>query len=149
MLVLIDTTMKTKSFIASCLLPLALLVGCTTSQIQSQLPRIQTAAKLAAYVGTTEYLRVHPEQRPAFVLAEQALTQIETSPTVDLPTLLAVVNSLPVKELKSDRAQMIITSATLLLSDYAGSLPLEQLNSLKPVATSIREGIELALGPTK
>lgn len=120
--------------------------GCQTAAIsQASIARIQTAAKLAAYVGTTEYLRVHPEQRAGFVLARDLLGQIETSPTVDLPTLLAVVNKLPVKELKTERAQLIVSSATLLLSDYAGQLPLEKLNELKPVAASIREGIELAL----
>jgi len=50
-----------------------------------------------------------------------------------------------VKELKSDRARIYVTAATLLISDYAGTVPLEQIAELKPVATAIREGIELAL----
>ncbi len=137
--------MKTKSILLASVLALSALTftGCQTTAPVAQ--RIQTAAKLAAYVGTKEYLRVHPEQRAGFVLARDLLVQIETSPTVDLPTLLAVVNKLPVKELKTERAQLIVSSATLLLSDYAGQLPLEKLNELKPVAASIREGIELAL----
>ncbi len=119
--------------------------GCQTAGNRDTAARVQTAAKLAAYVGTTEYLRARPETRPGFVLAVEALKQIETAETVDLPTLLAVVNKLPVKNLHSDRAQMIVTTATILLSDFAGALPLEKLNELKPVATSIREGVELAL----
>ena len=130
--------------IAAFLIGVALtFTGCQTSAPTQQ--RVQTAAKLAAYIGTTEYLRVQPDKRPGFVLAVEALKQIESAPTVDLPTLLAVVNKLPTKELRSARAQMFITSATILLSDYGGQLPLDKLNELKPVAISIREGIELGL----
>lgn len=120
-----------------------LSTGCQTTASRSE--RVQTAAKLAAYVGTTEYLRARPETRPGFILAVEALKQIESAETVDLVTLLAVVNKLPTKELRSDRAQMLITSATILLSDFAGALPLERIGELKPVATSIREGVELGL----
>jgi hypothetical protein len=120
--------------------------GCKTSNsVAAQLPRVQTAAKIAAYVGTKEYLLAHPETRPAFVLAADALARLETAPTIGLIDLLEIVNQLPTKELRSERTQMIITSATILLADFAGALPLEQLDELKPVATSIREGIVMAL----
>lgn len=118
--------------------------GCATNQADGQ--RVQTAAKLAAYVGTAEYLRGHPETRPAFVLAAQQLAVLESQEHIDLATLMAVVNQLPVKELKSERATLIVTAATILLSDYAGSLPVEQLDELKPLAKAIREGINLGLG---
>ncbi len=140
--------MKSKFALALLALSLALLPGCSSMQPSTQ-KRVETATKLAAYIGTTEYLRVHPEQRPGFELAVEALSQIETAPTVDLTALLAVVNRLPVKELKSDRSQMFITSAAILLTDYGEALPLERLNELRPVAVSIREGIQLALQPAR
>ena len=117
--------------------------GCTTHPPAAS--RAQSAARLAAYVGTADYLFTHPEARPAFVAASVALRQIETAESLDLPALLVVVQKLPVQELKSDRAILIVTAATLLLADYTGALPVEQWNDLRPLARAIREGIELGL----
>jgi len=64
---------------------------------------------------------------------------------VDLATLLAIVNQLPVKELKSSTAKIIITSATILLEDYAGSLPADRLAELRPLVSAIRQGLDLGL----
>lgn len=130
--------------IASILIALCLFTGCATNRTQNQ--RVASAAKVAAYVGTYEFLRDNPGARPHFVVARDALLTIEQSDHVDLATLLAIINQLPVKELRSDRAVLIITSATILLSDYAGALPVEQLDELKPIAKAIREGIDLGLG---
>ena len=119
--------------------------GCkTTNQTTQQ--RVITAAKLAAYVGTAEYVLQHPDSKPKFVLAANQLTVIAAQDHVDLVALLAIVNQLPVKELKSDQARIIITVSTLLLSDYAGSLPVDKLDNLKPVAKAIADGINLGLG---
>ena len=118
--------------------------GCATVSPTTK-ARVETAAKAAAYLGSSEYLRSHPETRPAFELARNQLAALETAETVDLVTLLSIVRQLPVKELKTERATMIVTAATILLSDYAGSLPVEKLNELKPLAGSIRQGLDLAL----
>jgi hypothetical protein len=117
--------------------------GCTTHPPAAQ--RAQSAARLAAYVGTADFLITHPEARPRFESAIAALRRIETSENVDLPTLLTVVQQLPVHELKSDRTLLIVSAATLLLADYTGALPVEQWNDLRPLARAIREGIELGL----
>lgn len=110
--------------------------------------RAATAAKVAAYVGCYEHLQQHPEAREAWVAARDALFQLEAAETVDLVTLVAVLNHLPVKELKSPRAQMVVTAATLLLTDYLGTIPADQLDKLKPIARAIKEGVDLGLGPT-
>jgi hypothetical protein len=121
--------------------------GCATFGDPGTSQRLASAAKVAAYVGTVEYLRAHPETRPAFELARDTLKTIEASEHVDLATLLAVVNQLPIKELKSERATLIVTSATILITDFAGTLPVDRLDELKPVASAIRQGIDLGLGP--
>jgi hypothetical protein len=132
-----------------CLLASALcllLPGCSTiSGGAPDLARVKTSAKLAAYIGSSEYMRANPVSRPGFALAVEALKEIEAAPTVDLTTLLAVVNRLPTKDIRSERVQMLITSTTILLSDFGGTLPLERMAELRPVATAIREGVELAL----
>lgn len=118
--------------------------GCSTVQPETR-ARIESAAKLTAYIGSSEYLRAHPETRPAFVLARDELTRLSTAEQLDFPTLLAVVDRLPVKELKSERTQLIVTSATLLLSDYAGALPVERLKELQPLAAALAAGLDLGL----
>jgi hypothetical protein len=119
--------------------------GCKTLDQPDTLARVQTAAKIAAFVGSSEYLHAHPEHREGFELARAELLEFEAHDVIDFATLLAIVQRLPVKELKGDRAQMIVTVATIAISDWGGALPVEQLANLKPVARSIREGIELAL----
>lgn len=123
----------------------SLMVGCSTmTPTQSQ--RVQTAAKVAAYVGSAEYLRANPETRPAFVLAKTELIKLSQAENLDWVTLLAVVNRLPIKQLENERAKMIVTVATITLSDYAGQLPLDRLKELQPLAGALAEGLTLALG---
>lgn len=127
---------------------LAIVTGCqTTGGTDQTQQRIITASKLAAYLGASEYLRSHPETRPAFEIARDQLRVISTAETLDLTTFLAIVNSLPVKNIDNPRVTMAITAATILLSDYAGSLPVDKLENLKPAAASIADGLDLALGP--
>lgn len=122
------------------------LTGCAVFKENPQLAqRVQTAAKLAAYVGGSEYLRAHPETRPAFEIARAELARLETADAIDLATLFDIINRLPVKNLQSDRAQMLVAAGTILLSDYAGALPVDRLKELQPMAKAIREGLDLAL----
>jgi len=97
-------------------------------------------------VGATEYMRIHPETRPAFTLAKKELLTLSQAENLDWVTLLAVVNRLPVKQLENERAKMLITVATITLSDYAGALPLDRLKELQPLAGALAEGLTLALG---
>lgn len=140
--------MKTKivSFIASLVLVILTFTGCATLfGDTATLQRVTTAAKVAANTGTFLYLQKHPEQRPAFVAARDQLIQIETSEHVDMALLLSIVQRLPVDKLDSPTAQILISNASILITDFAGNLPVEKLDDLKPVAKAIREGIDLAL----
>lgn len=137
--------MKAIKLILSIACIATLLVGCSTPSGVNEAKRLETSAKVAAYVGSAEYLKIHPDKKDAFVSASRSLLAVEQSETVDVATLLAIVNKLPLKELKSEHAVIAITAATIMLTDYAGSLQLDQLNSLKPVVKAIREGIDLAL----
>jgi len=120
------------------------LSGCATSPVS----RATTGAKLAAYIGTTEYQRAHPETRPAFVIAAEELRDIEQAETIDFVTVLAIVQRLPVDRLRSPRAQLIITATSIILADVGGQVPLDHVESLRPVVKALREGVELGLGPS-
>lgn len=117
--------------------------GCSTTPDTAQ--RVQSAAKVAAYVGTSTYLAEHPYALHGFLAARDSLLTLEQAEQIDFATLLAIVQRLPIKELKSETAVIVITSATILLSDYGGAIPVERLEELRPLVAAIRAGIELGL----
>jgi hypothetical protein len=131
------------SLLASALCLLA--IGCQTT---SETQQLATATKMAAYIGTSEYLLAHPEARPKFEAAERELFALESAETIDAITILAIAQRLPVKELKSERAAIYVTAATVLLSDYGATIPVDQINELKPIVRAMREGVALGLGGT-
>lgn len=143
-------TMNKRTFLTLGLLAslAGLSTGCAILHNPTTAQRAATTAKVAAYVGCYEHLQHHPEARLPWTVARDALFQLEGQETVDLVTLMAVVNRLPVKELKSPRAQMVITAATILLTDYVGTIPAEDVGKLKPLVRAIKEGIDLGLGPS-
>lgn len=124
---------------------LPLVSGCSTLSGENG-QRIKTSVKLAAYLGTSAYLQKHPETRPAFVIARDELVALSTADNIDAVTLLAIVNRLPIKELEGEQSKIIITAATIILSDFAGELQLDQLKQLQPIAAALAEGITLGLG---
>lgn len=121
------------------------LTGCTHLKDPNTGPKIQSAVYVAAYVGTSEALRAHPEWRGGFELASKELAILEAG-KIDVLKLVEIVKRLPVKELKGDRARIIIDAATILLVDQIGATPLEKLEDLKPIVTAIRRGIARGLG---
>jgi len=128
-------------------IPTCTLTGCATFGGEAAtLRRVTTSAKVAANTGTFLYLQKHPETRRAFILARDQLIQIEASEHVDLALLLSIVQRLPINKLESPVAQILISNATIIITDFAGALPVERLDDLKPVAKAIREGIDLGLG---
>lgn len=124
---------------------LPLMTGCSTLGGDNA-QHIQTSVKLAAYLGTQAYLTKNPQTRPGFVIARDELLVLSTAESIDAVTLLAIVNRLPIKELKGDKSSIFITASTIILSDYAGQLQLDQLKQLQPIAKSMAEGITLGLG---
>jgi hypothetical protein len=110
--------------------------------------KIASLVKVAAYVGTSEGLRVHPEWREGFTAAADSLMLLETADTLDLADIMAIVDKLPVKQLKSEKAVLLITSGTILLQELGGDiLPLDA-SQLQPLAKALREGVQLGLGQT-
>jgi uncharacterized protein YceK len=137
--------MRTLNIVALCLIVVALFTGCQSTPTSRD---YSPAIKTAAYVGTFYALKEHPEWRPSFELAAVELNTLASADQIDIATIMAIVTRLPVDQLQSDEAVVIITSATLLLAEYGGGgrpIPLEQLQSLKPVAVALRDGINLGL----
>lgn len=127
------------------------VVGCKTTATGERVPDTQKIAgivKVAAYVGTSEGLKAHPEWRTGFETAAVALGTLETAETLDMADILAVVDKLPLKQLKSDKAVLLITSGTILLQELGGSIIPLDTSQLQPIAKALREGVQLGLGQT-
>lgn len=107
---------------------------------------IAPTIKTAAYIGTAYALSERPEWRPGFIEARNDLALVEQIETIDLVMVLAIVNRLPIKELRDSKAVILMTGAIILLGDFGASLPPEQMDKLRPVVKAMREGIELGLG---
>ena len=102
--------------------------------------------KTAAYLGTALAIEEHPNWKPQFQKAYDDLGIIEAADTIGLPEVLAILHRLPVKELQSNKARIVITG-TVLLVEEVGSPELNPVatGKLKAVVVEIRKGIKLAL----
>jgi len=139
------TALLSVSFLIAPVALLPLVSGCAMfSGANGQ--RFSTGAKLALMIGVSEYIRAHPETRPAFVTARDALVVLSTSENIDAAMLVAVLGKLPVKQFESDRAKLFIAAGTIILTDAAGELPVDRLKELQPIAKDISDGITLGLG---
>lgn len=138
--------MKTRSILSSlallsfCTL-LLLPIGCATTDNSQSL---ESLTHVAAYVGTAEALREHPDWRDEFEQASAELALLEQGP-IDIIALVEIVQRLPVKELRSDRAVLYISAATILLSDHLNSIPIERLENIRPIISALRRGIDRGL----
>lgn len=106
--------------------------------------------KTASYAGTAIALREHPEWRGGFQTAQTELQFLASQESIDWSSVLIVVHRLPVKELQSQDAALIITGASLLLSEYGKSISLNT-EKAKPVVLALIEGIQLGMSavPTR
>lgn len=134
-----------KKILSLSLVAVLFLTGCASTTPQTS-ARVAKVAKLAAYIGTAEYLKAYPVSRPAFEVAHVELSNMAASPGIDMAQLLAVVQRLPVKNIQNDRVSMYITSSAIILSEFGDKLPLDRLAELQPVAQAIADGIGLGLG---
>lgn len=130
---------------AICLLSL----GCsTTGGSKTQQQRIESGVYVASAIGTSIALQEHPEWRPGFELALNDLKILETQPA-DMVTLMAIITRLPVKELRSSQATLIIEGAIILLSDQFGTTEVagvdDKVKDIRPYIIAIRRGIERGL----
>jgi len=128
-----------------------LMVGCATSgpdkgkvTPKSAVPAVKTAA----YLGTALTIKKKPDTLDEFQMAHKQLTLLELQSTVDWTTLLAIVNSLPVKQLEGDTAQLIITSTFIILNTYADDafVPVNKhIDDIHVIVKALREGLELGI----
>lgn len=133
-----------------------LFAGCVTNPqtntleiSESRMRQVALVAELAAFNGTTIYLMDHPEKEQIFLKVYADLTLLLNEQTPSLEKFRLIVKSLPVKELQSEKGQLIVDNAVILISAYnqdvIGLDQLEQAKKLKPLISGLQSGLGKAL----
>lgn len=125
----------------------ALLCGCGTlwQDNRTELQRIEGMARISAFVGAAVDLDRHPEHKPAFVLARNAVNSLLAGGEFSPSALREALAQLPVSELRADRAAIVITTALLLMEESGVSEPVQGFEPAAAVARGAVAGIDMAL----
>jgi hypothetical protein len=131
-------------------LSLFLIAGCATTPqnpglTDAKVKKISQVVELAAYNGTFLFLQEKPENKYIFESVVKSL-DILLEDEITLDKFLLIVKELPIKELKSRDAIIILDNMIIVFGIYQDDLikldKLEQVQKLKPVIISLRDGIK-------
>jgi hypothetical protein len=104
----------------------------------------------AAYTGTRAVLLSHPEKRPVFVQAADALTALVAADTVTLVSLKTAIDpilSSDIRELRDPQTALIVDGAVTVADAVLGRYQLDEAKQAEvmAVAKAARNGIARAL----
>lgn len=122
------------------------LTGCKTTPPNQA--RVEQQIQILAQTAGTIILIEKPELRSGFSNAVETLNIIANGTNeVSMIEVLAVVQRLDIKELRSEKAILYIGTGLLLLTQYdvPTSIPLEQSNNVRGIARSLSKGLSSAL----
>jgi hypothetical protein len=131
------------------------LTGCTTTSTGQKVPDaalMKATAQEAALIGTTLYLKDHPEQRPTFVTVRASVKALLDAGNFDAAALTASLQALPIKELQGNDGILIVGAAVTLWDAYGKQLAALDKNQVGvlyvlPVIQGVYDGLNAALGP--
>lgn len=139
----------------SLVLGVLLFAGCATntgSQLEiseSRVRQIALVAELASFNGATIYLMDHPDKKPVFQKVQTNLAVLLNEETPSLEKFRLIIKDLPIKELQSEKGQLIVDNAVILVSAYNQDIiklgQLEQAAKLKPLIVGLNNGLLKAL----
>lgn len=119
-------------------------MGCAS--IKDPQSRVILEITSAAKNGTLIALIEHPEWRPKFESVHAQLGDLIAGGQIESGQISALLNLLPIKELKSPVAQILISEAELRFQYYVGNQTnIEQLAALNEAAKAIHKGMGIAL----
>lgn len=125
------------------------LTSCSTlTELKSNISpaQIQEAVQDASYFGSIEVLASNPENRERLETAVAALDDLIAKKAVTAATFRQLVSTLPVKALKSQKAQLAFTGATMLYDMAVGKVVnLERHEHTLSAAVGMRDGVKKAL----
>lgn len=138
------------------LLSAFLLPGCATAPVSGQRlvdPAVLTTiAYEATAVGAPIYLKAHPEQREAFVMAQKSLRALLAVGQGSQEDLAAALKALPIKQLQGDQGAVIVSGAIVLLDTAGRQLAARDQahvweNWVRPVGAGVLQGLDQVLTP--
>lgn len=132
-----------------------LLTGCVTNPNTGEkelsdayVKRVANAVELASFNGSYLYLKEHRNEKETFIGVSESL-QVLIENDLTLNGFLMTVRHLPIKELKDDKAVLIIDNVIIIFGIFQNDLvkldKLEQVKKLKPIAESLKRGIDRAV----
>jgi hypothetical protein len=129
---------------------ISMATGCATSDGPARDPVQEVAfwSYTAASVGATYALSENPAARPYFESAVKALDGFIATTNVNPLALHEALSQLPIKELKSTEARLLITTATIVYQRYGNELTIDQTNYVGSVMRAVRDGLKLGLEQT-
>lgn len=123
-----------------------LFAGCATTP-QDRMTTPVSVVKIATFNGTYLALRENPHLRDQFREVANQLRVLELQPHIDAVDVIQLIQTLPVKELQTDTAQVMIANASLLIGEFGGNTMDVSAEPMRPFVIALREGIERRIGP--
>lgn len=133
-------------FLAPCFSGCAVFSRSATAEQKAA--EIQSLAHDAASIGTLVTLQSQPQYRPAFQAAHLELErQLDGNAIIDLESIRAVLATLPIRELKGERAVVAVTATRIIFRRLVNGETEEKVHLYsRALATGIRDGIGAGLG---
>ena len=139
--------------ILSAILAAGVLFGATAckSTKPETIQAIAAASQVAVKDGTFLYTSAHPETRAQFQTAANALRVLSTTTNLNFSAALEILRQLPIKEVQDPVVQIVVSDADVILTYLNVSVPLTDVEHLRPIVVALAQGIEdgLAMQPAR
>lgn len=123
-----------------------LLSGCATFGNLTPEQKVERLSYAAASIGVQTTLLAKPEHRPLIEKVYSELTLFSDSGVITGAKLREILAQLPIKELKSPTAVLLIGNATVLYDTFVGdAINVENNVYVKAATEGIREGMKAGL----
>jgi hypothetical protein len=106
---------------------------------------LESKSKAVAWLATAKLTKDHPEWSPHFAQARDDLGILLAAETIDTATVLAIVNRLPVDELRGNDATLYIGGAVMFFEDELGRISIESPAERQAIVRGLIAGITLGL----
>ncbi len=136
---------QVKSFIVCVMLATSCVTG-PDGKRQVDADRVSRIAGHAAAIGSAAYLTAHPEQRPAFIVAEQALTGLIEQENYDPVAFSTALQALPTDALRGKEGALYVSVAVVVWDEaIAAATKLDQETLVRKTMIAVRDGLRRAL----
>lgn len=127
---------------------LALIAGiftaCKTTRPET-IQAIAAATQIAIKDGTFLYTSAHPESREKFQTAANTLEALSRMEQLNFSAALDVLRQLPIKEVQDPVVQIIVSDADIILNYLNVTVPLTDVEHLRPIVVALAQGIQEGL----